>query len=206
MEESMQKIFKLLNSNDQANRVLAMQLLESQNLFEYHPLVFKHKGYLYQAQKLECLRLIEQRCSEKKLERRQFWRLFSICDECFSFVRKQHSWSNVNVEIFMFQTETELRFMIKLDALMWDTSYIGNKLKYLNDATPNDKKRFGKELLKPVWLRAGDILRNGLPAQELVTIAKLATHPIDYWTTAFDDGIHNRLHVKIRFEVKLKQT
>ena len=199
MEQAIQKIFRLLESSNQTNWLLAKQLIESQGF----PSLFEHKGGLCQAKKLECLQFLEQHCSVNQLGRVQFWRLFSICNECFDFVIKESSWYNEGIEVFVYPGQDSLKCILKLDAVMWSTQNMESKIQYLNSVSYETKKRLAKELQKPVWLREGDVLRGSPLEREWVVIAKKASRPIDYWVTPASD-YEDRLHINIYFEAKLK--
>lgn len=202
MNTDIEKVFQLLLSCDGANHTLAMQLVKSQGLPNTEEdLLFDFKGMPTQIDKLICLRKLEEQLRNDLTEGQLFWRMYSICDECFDFIKEVSPYEK-SIKVFGYTSDQFIGLLVQIEFLTWNDEVLASKLDHINGLDVWDKKRLAIRLLKANRRLGGGYVYSHKPPDKgyLVAIALNSLYPIQYWRTAVDEGF-KRFHMNIYYAI-----
>lgn len=115
MKTDIEKIFQLLQSDDEANHALAMQLVKSQNLDKY-PL-YRHQGLVTHHDMLDCLKYIESKTSGSIFKQRLLQKMYTIANEMMEFI-KYYNTEQASFSIAFNTQQEKLQIAFKLTTTM----------------------------------------------------------------------------------------
>ena len=115
MNTDIEKVFQLLLSCDEANHLLAKELIVSQNLHKY-PL-YRHQGIVVHSDMLECLRYIENKTNKNIFRQHLLCKMYRVANEMMEFL-KYYNTDQASFTLGFRINQEKLQIVFNLSTLM----------------------------------------------------------------------------------------